>query len=137
MGQDAPIMHILSAFCAGFTAVTITNPIWFVKTRMQLDNSRRGISAYECIQKILKEKGPLGFYKGISASYFGICESALYFVMYERLKLLSSANNSSDQSLNILSYFTSAGFAKTLAGVICYPHGKKHSKMCSNSKTFN
>ena len=120
LGAERPIMHITSAFLAGFTAVTITNPIWFVKTRLQLDESRRGMSTYEVVQKILREKGPLGFYKGITASYFGICESAMYFVIYERLKQLS--RNDTTQSLSVFSYFTSAGFAKTLASCLCYPH---------------
>ena len=123
MGPDQPLMHILSAFIAGFSAVTITNPIWFVKTRLQLDESRRGLTTYEVVQKIMREKGILGFYKGISASYFGICESAMYFVIYERLKLLAIQNKEEDQTLSMLNYFTSAGFAKTLASCICYPHG--------------
>lgn len=104
----------------GFSAVTITNPIWFVKTRMQLDQSRRGQSAMRVIEKIMKEKGPIGFYKGISASYFGISESALYFVLYERLKCISAET---DSQLSLTTYFTSAGFSKTLAALICYPHG--------------
>ena len=124
LGPDKPAMHVLSAFIAGFSAVTLTNPIWFVKTRLQLDESRRGLTTYEVVQKIMREKGPLGFYKGISASYFGVCETAIYFVIYERLKLLS-ANASSDPNhrFSLLGCFTSAGFAKTLASCICYPHG--------------
>lgn len=87
---------------------------------MQLDQSRRGQSAIQVIEKIMREKGPLGFYKGISASYFGIAESALYFVLYEKLKTVSIEK---DSHLSITTYFTSAGFSKTLAALICYPHG--------------
>jgi solute carrier family 25 protein 33/36 len=124
LGSDKPLMHVMSAFMAGFTAVSITNPIWFVKTRMQLDQSRRGLTALTCARKILKEKGVLGFYKGITASYFGICESAMYFVIYEHLKKISASNlTDSSHNLTMLSYFTSAGFAKSLASCICYPHG--------------
>lgn len=94
--QDSPLLHACSAFAAGieltlfkfffvvknfylkfllikgFSAVTVTNPEWFVKNRMQLDESRRGIGVVEVAKKILMGKGLLGFYKGISASYFGI-----------------------------------------------------------------
>lgn len=123
LDADKPIMHMTSAFIAGFSAVTITNPIWFVKTRLQLDESRRGLTTYEVVNKIMREKGPLGFYKGITASYFGICESALYFVIYEQLKIISASNMSdASQGLSMLNYFTSAGFAKSLASCICYPH---------------
>lgn len=117
-------MHICSAFIAGFTAVSITNPIWFVKTRLQLDETRRGLSTFEVINKIFKEKGPLGFYKGISASYFGVAESAIYFVLYEKLKKISVNQMTDQDSLAMLTYFSSAGFAKTLASCLCYPHGK-------------
>jgi solute carrier family 25 protein 33/36 len=134
LGADKPIMHVMAAFMAGFTAVSITNPIWFVKTRLQLDESRRGLTALGCAQKILKEKGVLGFYKGISASYFGICESAMYFVIYERLKQVSKDNlNGASQNLAMLSYFTSAGFAKSLASCICYPHGNFNHKIRKKS----
>ncbi|RNA34232.1 solute carrier family 25 member 36-A [Brachionus plicatilis] len=119
IGEKSSILHIISAFIAGFSAVTITNPIWFIKTRMQLDQSRRGQSAMQVIEKIMREKGPLGFYKGISASYFGIAESALYFVLYEKLKSIST---DTDSQLSVTTYFTSAGFSKTLAALICYPH---------------
>lgn len=123
LGEERPILHISSAFLAGFTAVTITNPIWFVKTRMQLDETRRGVNTLEVINKILKDKGILGFYKGISASYFGVTETAIYFVLYEKLKRLSVYENSSQHGINIFTYLTSAGFAKTLASCMCYPHG--------------
>ncbi len=121
--EEPPILHICSAFIAGFTAVSITNPIWFVKTRLQLDETRRGLSTLEVVSKIFKEKGPLGFYKGISASYFGVAESAIYFVLYERLKKLSVNQTTEKDGLTMLTYFTSAGFAKTLASCLCYPHG--------------
>lgn len=84
---DSPVVHILSASCAGFAASTATNPIWFVKTRLQLDhNSKTKMTVRECIRRIYKTSGILGFYKGISASYVGISETVIHFVIYEALK---------------------------------------------------
>lgn len=84
---DSPLVHILSASCAGFAASTATNPIWFVKTRLQLDqNSKSQMSVTECIRKIYKTSGLIGFYKGITASYVGISETVIHFVIYEALK---------------------------------------------------
>lgn len=40
----------------------------------------------ECIRRIYKTSGLLGFYKGISASYVGISETVIHFVIYEALK---------------------------------------------------
>jgi solute carrier family 25 protein 33/36 len=34
---DTPFVHMISAASAGFVSCTATNPIWFVKTRLQLD----------------------------------------------------------------------------------------------------
>lgn len=124
ISEERPLLHVCSAFIAGFSAVTVTNPIWFVKTRLQLDETRRGLSTLEVVQKILREKGPLGFYKGISASYFGIGESAICFAIYERLKTISNRQINDDSTyVKFLSYFTSAGFSKTLASCLFYPHG--------------
>lgn len=84
---DSPFSHILSASCAGFVSSTATNPIWFVKTRLQLDhdsNSKMGVR--ECIKRIYETNGLRGFYKGITASYFGISETVVHFVIYEALK---------------------------------------------------
>lgn len=84
---NSPIVHILSASCAGFAASTATNPIWFVKTRLQLDqNSSDRMTVRECIKKIYRTSGVAGFYKGISASYFGISETVIHFVIYEAIK---------------------------------------------------
>lgn len=84
---DSPIVHILSASCAGFVASSATNPIWFVKTRLQLDyNSKVKMSVKQCIQRIYNTSGIRGFYKGITASYFGISETVIHFVIYEALK---------------------------------------------------
>lgn len=116
------MLHVCSAIAAGFSAVTLTNPVWFVKTRLQLDQSKSGSTALSITKKILQEKGPLGFYKGISASYFGISETALYFVFYEQLKRLTL--HQTDEYSPFLTYVTSAGFSKTLASLMCYPHGK-------------
>src|SRR5689334_13458241 len=38
-GQQAAWVHLLAAVTAGLSVSTATNPIWVVKTRMQLDRS--------------------------------------------------------------------------------------------------
>lgn len=87
LSADSPIVHILSASCAGFAASTATNPIWFVKTRLQLDhNAKDQMTVRQCVQKIYRTSGIAGFYKGITASYFGISETVIHFVIYEAIK---------------------------------------------------
>lgn len=40
----------------------------------------------QCVKKIYQTSGILGFYKGITASYFGISETVIHFVIYEAIK---------------------------------------------------
>ncbi|KAI7697445.1 hypothetical protein SSS_06171 [Sarcoptes scabiei] len=83
---DTPYVHMISAACAGFVSCTMTNPIWFIKTRMQLDQSLQGLTAWTFVKNVYKEQGISAFYKGITASYFGISETIIHFVVYEFIK---------------------------------------------------
>ena len=123
-----------AAFCAGFTACTLTNPIWLIKTRIQLDRTRAATGSKftlpQCVKLVYKESGLAGFYKGITASYYGISETMVHFVIYEYLKKVILTRNrelegrSSDQK-KLKDYFmfmVAAACSKTSASVICYPH---------------
>lgn len=58
------IFNTFTSF-TGFTACTATNPIWFVKTRLQLDHSLYGQSttALECIQKVYRQQVSVNVWK--------------------------------------------------------------------------
>ncbi|XP_046990591.1 mitochondrial carrier protein Rim2 [Schistocerca americana] len=133
LAPDSAIVHVCSAFCAGFVASTATNPIWFVKTRLQLDYARDGhrMTAAQCIRRIYKTKGVLGFYKGISASYVGISETVVHFVIYEALKARlvahrhstgSGAPSDSRTSRDFLEFMAAGAVSKTVASCVAYPH---------------
>lgn len=40
-----------------------------------------------------REEGIRGFYRGLTASYWGVTEGALHFLLYERLKRAAVARN--------------------------------------------
>ena len=44
------------------------------------------MTVVDCIKGIYRSNGLRGFYKGITASYFGISETVVHFVIYETLK---------------------------------------------------
>ncbi|XP_011051031.1 PREDICTED: solute carrier family 25 member 36-A-like, partial [Acromyrmex echinatior] len=92
-----------------FTACTLTNPIWFIKTRLQLDHRSQKVTAIECMRRIYRQSGILGFYKGIVASYIGISETVIHFVIYEAVKAWLATHRSrasqTDDRKNIINYF--------------------------------
>ncbi|KAA0188407.1 Mitochondrial substrate carrier domain-containing protein, partial [Fasciolopsis buskii] len=81
-------VYLCAAGFGSITASSLTNPIWFVKTRLQLD-SRPGkppITAAQIIRTTWTRDGFRGFYRGVSASYVGSLETALNFMVYENIK---------------------------------------------------
>ncbi|CAF4345972.1 unnamed protein product, partial [Adineta steineri] len=71
------------------------------------------LRAVDLIRNVYREHGIWGFYKGISASYVGVSETIVHFVLYEQIKaqfqLLQSRRSLDDTSLyNFVSYLTAA-----------------------------
>ncbi|CAH1377059.1 hypothetical protein MTP99_018476 [Tenebrio molitor] len=124
---DSPMVHVCSASCAGFVASTLTNPIWFVKTRLQLDlNKNSNMTAFECVRRIYSRSGILGFYKGITASYMGISETIVHFVIYEAIKA-ELVNHHTKYSMekgtrDFFEFMMAGAVSKTVASCIAYPH---------------
>lgn len=148
--EDAALVHAQAAVAAGITTNTATNPIWLVKTRLQLDASRaqaeagsagtgeaarRYKNSLDCVRQVVRQEGVRGLYKGLGASYLGTAETALHLVTYERLKSLShealgGSAAAQDASSAIwwgevrhwLSSSGAAGAAKLVASLATYPY---------------
>ncbi|KFH44412.1 putative mitochondrial carrier-like protein [Hapsidospora chrysogenum ATCC 11550] len=96
--KDDAVVHAQAAIAAGLATATFTNPIWLVKTRLQLDKARMrsgGITAtrqyrnsLDCVRQVVRAEGVRGLYRGLSASYLGTVETAMHLVLYERLKVM-------------------------------------------------
>ena len=78
--------------------------------------------SWNCIKKIMREEGVRGFYKGLSASYLGVTEGTIQWVLYERLKKLGITSDGKNGISQWLGMMGSAGSAKFVATVITYPH---------------
>ena len=134
---------LLSGLAAGISSNTLTNPIWVVKTRMQLlADSSAGQKVYtgyrDAVRTIMKGEGVGGFYKGISASYWGCAEGAVQFMIYEQIKtrIFNRMNRQRAMeglepvdNLPKLVYFCSAAIAKGTASIITYPHEVARTRM--------
>ncbi|KAL9022883.1 MAG: hypothetical protein Q9196_007492 [Gyalolechia fulgens] len=98
---DSVAVQAISASISGLSTILATNPIWVVKTRLQLDKSRMEKStvrqyknSLDCASQLLRNEGFKGFYRGLSASVLGVGETILHLVLYEQTKLLVAAMHS-------------------------------------------
>ncbi|KFA69417.1 hypothetical protein S40285_07654 [Stachybotrys chlorohalonatus IBT 40285] len=142
-GEEAPWVFMTAGIAAGVATSTATNPIWMVKTRLQLDKNvsersggamqRRYRNSLDCVRQILRDEGMRGLYKGMSASYLGVAESTMQWVLYEHFKayfvgretrLVASGKERTwwDNTVSWTGNFGSAGGAKLIAAVLAYPH---------------
>jgi solute carrier family 25 protein 33/36 len=112
-----------SAFAAA-TVVTITSPIWLVKTRLQLQAAAASETLYngliDCAIKTYKSEGLRGFYKGLGASYLGVFETMIQFTLYENLK--RTLKVSMDRDLHSSEFLLISSFSKLVASALTYPH---------------
>ena len=134
-------VHLTAAAAAGIVTGTATNPIWLVKTRLQLDKSkgeqgkeRQYRNSWDCTKQTVRHEGIRGLYKGLSASYLGVTESTLQWVMYEQMKMLLARREAAKRAdVNYVYGFwddvevwggriSSAGMAKLVAAAVTYPH---------------
>ncbi|XP_072464892.1 solute carrier family 25 member 33 [Notamacropus eugenii] len=131
---NSNIVHIFSSGSAAFITNTLMNPIWMVKTRMQLERKVRGskqMNTVQCARYVYQTEGIRGFYRGLTASYAGISETIICFAIYESLKkwlkevpLTPSANGTerSRNSTNFFGLMAAAAISKGCASCIAYPH---------------
>lgn len=135
-------IHLSAAAVAGIATGTATNPIWLVKTRLQLDKNnshlpgrgRQYKNSIDCIRQTVRHEGIKGLYRGLSASYLGVTESALQWVMYEEMKrVLRRWEEQRDADpAHVASWrdgakswggkLFAAGSAKLFAAALTYPH---------------
>ena len=126
--RDTPLVHLTSAAAAGCISSVTTNPIWVVKTRLQLDREQKPTSLGNVIKQIAKESGIRGFYLGLTASIYGISETVAHFVVYEHLKKRMSVwlgqRHDQHDMKHFLGFMACGAVSKTGATCLAYPHGE-------------
>nr|XP_009669766.1 PREDICTED: solute carrier family 25 member 33 isoform X2 [Struthio camelus australis] len=133
VAPSSNIVHVCSAGSAAFITNSLMNPIWMVKTRMQLERKVRGskpMNALQCARYVYQTEGIRGFYRGLTASYAGISETIICFAIYESLKKHlkevqlppSPTNGTERNSTNFFGLMFAAAVSKGCASCIAYPH---------------
>lgn len=134
-GKESSFLHLMAGITAGIVTSTATNPIWLIKTRLQLDkgNVKEYSGSIDCIKKTVKKEGFFSLYKGLSASYLGSIESTIQWILYEQMKILINKRSErlkkeGNVRTNLSAAFDwfarsgGAGLAKLIASLITYPH---------------
>ena len=125
--DDSVMLPIASSIVAGFTTCTVTNPIWFLKTRLQLECSRYGGNQkglWRTVRNVYRKEGIRKFYSGLSASYLGIGETVINFLIYEQMKVKINKfyNRDSSKSFYFSTFLMASTLSKSTAAMIGYPH---------------
>ncbi|KAK4417406.1 Folate transporter 1, chloroplastic [Sesamum alatum] len=127
----SPGLHLASAAEAGGLVCFCTNPIWLVKTRLQLQTPQQArpySGFHDALRTILKEEGWRALYKGLVPSLFLVTHGAIQFTAYEELRKMAinfrtEENNSNldDNSLDSFDYAMLGASSKLAAILLTYP----------------
>ena len=118
------VVHSLSAVLAGGVTGTVTNPVWYIKTKMQLKQDHRRQGIMDVMKEGYHKHGMRCFFRGLSASYVGVFETVIYFLLYEDLKKTLNLNNRkhSGENFQALHLIFAATSSKLIATMLMYPH---------------
>ena len=138
--------------------VLLTNPIWLVKTRMQLQvkssPSRGPALLYKSIPDafatIVKEEGVQALYKGVAPALLLVSHGMIQFFIYEHLKMRFPANarkptfgnnndiyhGPMDRLKDSVGYLSMGAVSKVVASTATYPIQVIKSRMQQRSEGY-
>lgn len=91
LGANSPMPNgardFAAAAAAGCITAAVTNPIWMVKTRMQLAGRYR--HAADAVRMMARDEGIGAFYRGLVPSLWLVSNAAIQFALYEKLKAIA------------------------------------------------
>lgn len=86
--KDNTMTHLTASLSAGITATTLTLPLDVIKTRLMNENTGHYRGALDVARSILKDYGPLGFFRGFLPAFVRLApQTMLTFVFLEELRL--------------------------------------------------
>ncbi|KAK9165431.1 hypothetical protein Scep_000622 [Stephania cephalantha] len=127
-------MHLISAAEAGALVCLFTNPVWLVKTRLQLQTPLQQSQPYsgfhDALRTIVKEEGWRALYRGLGPSLLlQVSHGAIQFTVYEELRQLvvgfksrGKTAHDSDKLLNSVDYAVLGASSKLAAMLFTYPY---------------
>ncbi|XP_020530089.1 folate transporter 1, chloroplastic isoform X2 [Amborella trichopoda] len=129
-------------------ACLFTNPVWLVKTRLQLQTPLSQSPPYsgfsDAIRTILKEEGWRTLYKGIGPGLLLVSHGAIQFTAYEEackilIKIKSTRekhdHSNDDRLLNSVDYAVLGASSKIVAILLTYPFQVIRSRLQQRPST--
>ncbi|XP_050228339.1 folate transporter 1, chloroplastic isoform X2 [Mercurialis annua] len=131
----SPGLHLASAAEAGALVCLCTNPIWLVKTRMQLQTPLHQIQPYsglyDALKTIMRQEGWRALYKGFVPGLLLVSHGGIQFTAYEEFRKVivdykckdrkSNPRSSDSDILNSVDFAVLGGSSKVIAIILTYP----------------
>jgi len=157
--QELPTLNSWDNFilgtASGVVMVFVTNPVWLIKLRLQLQMKRtsehlhvKNVAQYDgfldAFRKIIQSDGVLGLYKGTGPALILTSHGGVQFVVYEFLRKhfhYARAQRTAESSLmkrfdDSLGYLTIGALSKMVASTITYPIQVVKSRMQQPSSSI-
>ncbi|RLN60495.1 hypothetical protein BBJ29_004244 [Phytophthora kernoviae] len=110
--------HFFSGIEAGCICVPLTNPIWLIKIRMQVQTSKR--MQANAFRRIVAAEGVSALYKGMIPALFLTTNGAIKFVAYEQLKSIYLTHWSPE--MDMIPTLAMGAVAQSIASTATYPY---------------
>ncbi|KAB2036592.1 hypothetical protein ES319_D03G012200v1 [Gossypium barbadense] len=130
----SPSLHLASAAEAGALVSICTNPIWLIRTRLELQNplhqSRPYSGVYDTVRTILREEGWTALYTRLGPGLLmQVSHGAIQFTAYEELRRIIMVDyeerkkkpKGASNLLNSFDYAVLGGSSKIAAILVTYP----------------
>jgi len=158
--QELPTLNSFDNFAlataSGVVMVFVTNPVWLIKLRLQLQMKRtasehlhaKNITQYDgfvdAFRKIIKADGVLGLYKGTGPALLLTSHGGVQLVVYEFLRKYfhyARAQRTAESSLmkrfeDSIGYLTIGAISKMVASTVTYPLQVVKSRMQQPSSSI-
>eukprot|EP00871_Galdieria_phlegrea_P001521 jgi/Galph1/236/GphlegSOOS_G4985.1 len=133
-------MHWTCSTCAGIVTCLVTNPLWVIKTRLQLQignsTNRKAVPMYtngssyrglfHGLVQIVHDEGLRGLYRGLGPSLLLVSHGAIQFTIYEQCKTWFLERNGDwkrqhQRTLDIKESLFASTISKVVASMSTYP----------------